>query len=263
MNDDELPTRCRNLLILTEGFPTYGGLAGRDLEAIAQGLQEVVQHDYLRYRIRSTGYLGDALIRLGVPIVQPAGGHAVYIDARRLLPHIAPLQYPGQALAIALYETGGIAAARWATVMFGRQPDGTEQRGRGGPSSAGRSRDARTRKATWITSSRRVRGGPGARRTAGPSRGWRRSGPRTSRPGDHRGCAFLGAADAGARQFRPENRRHLRREAYGARRPRPRCRRSADRGAIPSRTMSGSRKSPRTLCSSRATTSTVPCDDGA
>jgi tryptophanase len=127
MNDDDLAARCRNLLILTEGFPTYGGLAGRDLEAIAQGLKEVVEHDYLRYRIRSTGYLGDALIQLGVPIVQPAGGHAVYIDARRLLPHIPALQYPGQALAIALYETGGIRSCEVGTVMFGRQSDGTEQ----------------------------------------------------------------------------------------------------------------------------------------
>ena len=127
MNDDELAASCRNLLILTEGFPTYGGLAGRDLEAIAQGLQEVVQHDYLRYRIRSTGYLGDALIRLGVPIVQPAGGHAVYIDARGLLPHIPPLRYPGQALAVALYETGGIRSCEVGTVMFGRRSDGTEQ----------------------------------------------------------------------------------------------------------------------------------------
>jgi tryptophanase len=127
MNDDELAARCRSLLILTEGFPTYGGLAGRDLEAIAQGLAEVVQHDYLRYRIRSTGYLGDALVRLGVPIVQPAGGHAVYIDARRLLPHLTPLEYPGQALAVALYEAGGIRSCEIGTVMFGRQPDGSEQ----------------------------------------------------------------------------------------------------------------------------------------
>ncbi len=126
LNDDKLAEQCRNLLILTEGFPTYGGLAGRDLEAIAQGLQEVVQHDYLRYRIRSTGYLGDALVKLGIPIVQPAGGHAVYIDARALLPHIPPLQYPGQALAVALYEAGGIRSCEIGTVMFGRHPDGSE-----------------------------------------------------------------------------------------------------------------------------------------
>ncbi len=127
MNDDDLAVRCRNLLILTEGFPTYGGLAGRDLEAIAQGLHEVVQHDYLRYRIRSTAYLGEALTDLGVPIVQPPGGHAIYIDARGLLPHVPPLQYPGQALAVALYETGGIRSCEIGTVMFGRQPDGTER----------------------------------------------------------------------------------------------------------------------------------------
>src|ERR1019366_8711412 len=126
MNDDDLAARCRNLLILTEGFPTYGGLAGRDLEAIAQGLHEVVEHDYLRYRIRSTAYLGEALIRLGIPIVEPPGGHAVYIDARGLLPHIQPLEYPGQALAVALYATGGIRSCEIGTVMFGRRPDGTE-----------------------------------------------------------------------------------------------------------------------------------------
>ncbi len=127
MNDDDLANRCRNLLILTEGFPTYGGLAGRDLEAIAQGLREVVQHDYLRYRVRSTGYLGDALIQLGIPIVQPTGGHAVYIDARGLLPQIPPLHYPGQALAVALYEVGGVRGCEIGTVMFGRHPDGSEQ----------------------------------------------------------------------------------------------------------------------------------------
>ncbi|MGA7910094.1 MAG: tryptophanase [Candidatus Dormiibacterota bacterium] len=127
MNDDEWAARCRNLLILTEGFPTYGGLAGRDLEAIAQGLREVVQHDYLQYRVRSTAYLGKALDRLGIPIVQPTGGHAVYIDARSLLGHIPPLQYPGQALAVALYETGGVRGCEIGTVMFGRRPDGTEQ----------------------------------------------------------------------------------------------------------------------------------------
>jgi tryptophanase len=126
VRDDALAEQCRNLLILTEGFPTYGGLAGRDLEAIAQGLREVVEHDYLRYRIRSTAYLGDGLLAAGIPVVQPIGGHAVYLDARALLPHVPPLQYPGQSLAIALYETGGIRACEIGTVMFGRRPDGSE-----------------------------------------------------------------------------------------------------------------------------------------
>ena len=126
MNDDDLAAECRSLLILTEGFPTYGGLAGRDLEALAQGLRESVDHDYLRYRIRSTAYLGEALLALGVPVMRPIGGHAVYLDARALLPHLDPLSYPGQALAVALYETGGIRGCEIGTVMFGRQPDGTE-----------------------------------------------------------------------------------------------------------------------------------------
>jgi tryptophanase len=126
VNDDDLARRCRELLILTEGFPTYGGLAGRDLEAIAQGLREVVEDDYLRYRIRSTAYLGDALDAAGVPLVKPFGGHAIYLDARALLPHIPPLQYPGQALAVALYREGGIRGCEIGTVMFGRHPDGSE-----------------------------------------------------------------------------------------------------------------------------------------
>jgi tryptophanase len=126
VRDAELAAECRNMLILTEGFPTYGGLAGRDLDAIAQGLAEVVQHDYLQYRIRSTAYLGDGLEAAGIPVVQPTGGHAVYLDARSLLPHIDPLEYPGQALAIALYETGGVRGCEIGTVMFGRHPDGTE-----------------------------------------------------------------------------------------------------------------------------------------
>ena len=126
MNDDAWAEQCRNLLILTEGFPTYGGLAGRDLEAIAQGLSEVVEEDYLRYRIRSTAYLGDALVASGVPCVQPIGGHAVYIDAAALLPHVPPLQYPGQSLAVELYREGGIRACEIGTVMFGMHPDGTE-----------------------------------------------------------------------------------------------------------------------------------------
>ena len=126
MNDDALAAQCRNLLILTEGFPTYGGLAGRDLEAIAQGLTEVVDEHYLRYRIESTAYLADALDAAGVPVVKPAGGHAVYLDARSLLAHIPPLEYPGQALATALYREGGIRGCEIGTVMFGRHPDGTE-----------------------------------------------------------------------------------------------------------------------------------------
>jgi len=125
-NDDALAESCRNMLILTEGFPTYGGLAGRDLEAIAQGIHEAVSHDYLRYRIQSTAYLGEALHRSGVPVFMPIGGHAVYLDARHLLPHIPPLQYPGQSLAIALYEAGGIRGCEIGTVMFGLHPDGTE-----------------------------------------------------------------------------------------------------------------------------------------
>jgi len=127
LRDDALAERCRNLLILTEGFPTYGGLAGRDLEAIAQGLRECVDEHYLRYRIRSTAYLADALDRAGVPTVRPAGGHAVYLDARALLPHIEPTSYPGQSLAVALYEAGGIRGCEIGTVMFGQQPDGTER----------------------------------------------------------------------------------------------------------------------------------------
>jgi tryptophanase len=127
LDDDALAEQCRALLILTEGFPTYGGLAGRDLEALAQGLREAVQHDYLRYRIRSTAYLGDALADAGVPVVQPIGGHAVYLDARALVPHVPPLQYPGQAVAVALYRAGGVRTCEIGTVMFGRRPDGSEQ----------------------------------------------------------------------------------------------------------------------------------------
>ncbi len=126
MNDDVWAEQCRNLLILTEGFPTYGGLAGRDLEAIAQGLSEVVEEDYLRYRIRSTAYLGEALVGSGVPCVRPIGGHAVYLDAAALLPHIPALEYPGQALAVELYRMGGIRGCEIGTVMFGMHPDGTE-----------------------------------------------------------------------------------------------------------------------------------------
>ena len=126
LNDDKLAQACRNLQILTEGFPTYGGLAGRDLEAIAQGLREVVDHDYLRYRVRSTAYLADALDRAGVPLMLPVGGHAVYIDAGRLLPQIPPLEYPGLALALELYREGGVRGCEIGSIMFGLRPDGTE-----------------------------------------------------------------------------------------------------------------------------------------
>ena len=127
LRDDAWAEQCRNLLILTEGFPTYGGLAGRDLEAIAQGLRECVDEHYLRYRTRSIEYLADALVAAGVPIVRPAGGHAVYLDARALLRHVPPLLYPGQSLAVALYEAGGIRGCEIGTVMFGMKPDGTEE----------------------------------------------------------------------------------------------------------------------------------------
>ncbi|MCS6845031.1 MAG: tryptophanase [Caldilineales bacterium] len=116
----DLPQRCKNQLILTEGFPTYGGLAGYDLEAIAVGLREVLQEDYLRYRTRATAYVGEKLLAAGVPIVQPPGGHAIYIDARAMLPHIPPPQYPGQALAVTMYLEAGIRSVEIGQVVFGR-----------------------------------------------------------------------------------------------------------------------------------------------
>lgn len=119
-NDDRLAEQEKDLLILTEGFPTYGGLAGRDLEAIAVGLSEVVHEDYLEYRLASVRYLGDHIAREGVPIVQPPGGHAVYIDAAVFLPHVPPLQLPGQSLVAELYLEGGVRSVEIGTVMFGR-----------------------------------------------------------------------------------------------------------------------------------------------
>jgi len=116
-NDDQLAQQEKDLLILTEGFPTYGGLAGRDLEAIAVGLEEVLHEDYLQYRFASIRYLGEHISRAGVPIVQPPGGHAIYIDARAMLPHIPPLQYPGQSLAIELYREAGIRSCEIGSVM--------------------------------------------------------------------------------------------------------------------------------------------------
>lgn len=129
MNDDAWAEKARNLLILTEGFPTYGGLAGYDLEAIATGLEEVVEEAYLHYRIRSTEYLAEKVLAADVPIIRPPGGHAVYIDARALLPHIPPLEYPGIALVNALYVEAGVRGVEIGTVMFGLHPDGTETPG--------------------------------------------------------------------------------------------------------------------------------------
>jgi tryptophanase len=120
MKDLDLATRCRNLLIITEGFTTYGGLAGRDLEAIAIGLKEVMDEHYLQYRIRSIEYLTNKLIAAGVPVMQPAGGHAVYIDAKEFSPHIPVEQYPGQALVGALYIEGGIRSVEVGSLMFGK-----------------------------------------------------------------------------------------------------------------------------------------------
>ena len=118
-NDDLLAQQEKNLLILTEGYPTYGGLAGRDLEAIAVGVQEALHEDYLQYRIASTAYLGNHISAQGVPIVQPPGGHAIYIDARTFLPHIPPDHFPGVALANELYLEGGIRSVEIGTLMFG------------------------------------------------------------------------------------------------------------------------------------------------
>ena len=120
LNDEDLARQCRNLLIVTEGFPTYGGLAGRDLEAIAQGLEEVVDEHYLQYRIRSTEYLGEKLISNNIPIIEPTGGHAIYLDAKRFAEHIPVEQYPGQAITCELYLEGGIRGVEIGSVMFGK-----------------------------------------------------------------------------------------------------------------------------------------------
>jgi len=127
LDNPELAKKCRSLEILTEGFPTYGGMAGYDMEAIAKGLYEAVDEKYLRYRIRTISYLGDKLTSAGVPIVQPTGGHAIYIDAKEMLPHIPPLQYPAWSLNNALYLLGGVRGVEIGSIMFGMQPDGTEK----------------------------------------------------------------------------------------------------------------------------------------
>lgn len=126
-NDDDFAEQARVKLIQTEGFPTYGGLAGRDLDALAQGLREIVDENYLRYRIRTNEYIIERLDALGVPVVKPAGGHAVFIDAKKWLPNIDPLLYPAHAVACKLYEIAGIRTCEIGSVMFGRQPDGSEK----------------------------------------------------------------------------------------------------------------------------------------
>ena len=121
LRNEEMAMQARNLLILTEGFPTYGGMAGRDMEAIAQGLQEVVQEDYLNFRINQVRRLGESISDAGIPIVRPVGGHAVYIDARAMLPHIPPLEFPGHSLCIELYREAGIRTVEIGSVMFARK----------------------------------------------------------------------------------------------------------------------------------------------
>lgn len=120
LKNEKLANECKNLLIITEGFTTYGGLSGRDMEAIAIGLEEVFDADYLHYRIRSTAYLGNKLSEMGIPLMLPIGGHAVYIDAKEMYPHIPVDQYPGQTLAAELYLVGGIRSVEIGSVMFGK-----------------------------------------------------------------------------------------------------------------------------------------------
>jgi tyrosine phenol-lyase len=120
LNDGELAQKCRNVLVVTEGFPTYGGLAGRDLEAIAQGLEEILDESYLHYRIRTIAYLGEKLVAAGVPMILPTGGHAVYLDAGKFCEHIPNYEFPGQAIACALYLKGGIRACEIGSIMFGK-----------------------------------------------------------------------------------------------------------------------------------------------
>ncbi len=126
LNNPELAEQCRNVLIVTEGFPTYGGLSGRDLEAVAQGLEEVLDENYLNHRISSVEYLGNRMVEAGVPIIEPPGGHAIYIDAKRFLPNVPPHQFPGQAIACELYIKGGVRTVEIGSVMFGKYDDNGE-----------------------------------------------------------------------------------------------------------------------------------------
>lgn len=124
LRNEEWAEQCRNLLIITEGFPTYGGLAGRDLEAIAVGLREVLDEQYLKYRIRSIAYMGEKLDEYGIPYIKPTGGHALYLDAKAFMDHIPVQEYPGQALSNALYLEGGIRTVEIGSVMFGKYDEG-------------------------------------------------------------------------------------------------------------------------------------------
>jgi tryptophanase len=127
VNSDDVAMNARNLLILTEGFPSYGGLAGRDLEALAVGLEEVLEEDYLRYRLRTAEYMGEKLIDAGIKIIRPSGGHAIFLDAKSFYPHIPPSQYPGQVLSCELYRKGGIRGVEIGSVMFGKKIMGTDE----------------------------------------------------------------------------------------------------------------------------------------
>ncbi|MCK4837068.1 MAG: tryptophanase, partial [Candidatus Aminicenantes bacterium] len=127
MNDDELAMKARNMLILTEGFPSYGGLAGRDLEALSVGLKEVLSEDYLKYRLRTAEYMGEKLTEAGIGIIRPTGGHAVYIDAKQFYPHIPSHQYPGQTLVCELYKKGGVRGVEIGSVMFAKKIKGSKK----------------------------------------------------------------------------------------------------------------------------------------
>lgn len=127
MNDDNLAVRARNILILTEGFPSYGGLAGRDLEALAVGLEEAIQEDYLKYRLRTAEYMGEKLLDAGISIIRPTGGHAVYIDAKAFYPHISSSQFPGQVLVCKLYKKAGIRSCEIGSLMFGKKKNNSNE----------------------------------------------------------------------------------------------------------------------------------------
>jgi tryptophanase len=126
VNDSELAQKITNMLILIEGFPTYGGLAGRDLEAISRGLYEVLQEDYLQFRINQTRFLGEMLIQYGIPLIKPIGGHAVYIDAKKFMSHIPQSEFPGQALVVELYRRSGIRAVEIGSLMFAHKDKNSE-----------------------------------------------------------------------------------------------------------------------------------------